>query len=1145
MFSNINDCTKSNKNSNDNNSLYSKSFVLINKESIEFKKIKPKSNTFNKNISPNLNYNFNFLFNIFYLTKNHIIKDLKTPKDNLVNLFIIIFTVAVLSYSQLLFLKKEIKDNYYSNTIIDYNSNIPKCNNKDLLDTSCVTLGYAVFSQSKDIDNDIYDDLINYIAINNNLLLGKDIVKYNVSNQEELEKEIINVKQKLNHLYFVIFCHDKLIYKDYSIDCKGEYLAKNQIYYFFLKDIGHEMFINIKSELPSIVKSKDISLDYSLLIVKKNVDNAILNYFNNKKDNNINNNNNKKSNINKYIDIKFDSNPYARLALEERFNIISYIGFSLWMFISISSFLSISNYAMNEKLLLIKRNLRLINVTNTSYRLSYVLFIIITSFVSIFVFMIISYIFIFNFEVSWISAFYFFLFNYSFSLSIKTLGLFLSTIINNQSSLVIYSSTVIALSISFSFLPILKISDFILDRLSMPAKAVVVVLHILFPSFSYAMGSFRLREYIKLEGNPNKFGYEKQNIIIRNLFEEYVWNLVCTFSLGTYIILMFASCLFYYIMSWYFDNYIESNSGKENSIFFFLHINYWIKLFRCKNRNLVNQFKNNDKLNICCKNKYKNFNTLEKIIGEKYDDNKTLESNEAQKSYISKESNLFNNSLSQIFIEYNILEFLALDEFEKYFKESKADNSVFNEKEFVCKNIINIISTSNNKNKKVTNNTSNIFNKLTENNKDNITSKGLLIGGVSKKYSLNNNCCFCNKNYKYALKPIFLSVKKGEILTILGHNGCGKTTLINIITKSLAPNSGILLINNKNILEESIDGKIGLCPQFDVLWSNLTVEEHLDFYFSIINLDFNEMFKNNNNNNNNNNNKLLTITIDDIKDYYLDKVNLTAKKKTLIRHLSGGMKRRLSILLCTLSNPDLIILDEPTTGLDPINKRIIWKFLCELRKTKSLLVTTHDMLEAEYLSDRIAIMKEGNLISIGSIKELKIRYNLGLDIIFIFKSLTKQIKNDCKDHLTFVLEWIDKNSNSIEGDYLYKNNIIDLIILKIGVYFINKIFNCKSIHLLKGNRIAVDAEYNDETYKNFFKLQNLMIKNNNNNYNFSNVLQIDAITQIKLIINDEIKNENQDSILIMFSKLIYECGIEDSKMDEILYKINKSIDYKE
>jgi ABC-2 type transport system ATP-binding protein len=203
-----------------------------------------------------------------------------------------------------------------------------------------------------------------------------------------------------------------------------------------------------------------------------------------------------------------------------------------------------------------------------------------------------------------------------------------------------------------------------------------------------------------------------------------------------------------------------------------------------------------------------------------------------------------------------------------------------------------------------------------------------------------------------AVDGLSLQVNKGEVFGFLGPNGAGKTTFINIMVGLLKPTSGQILINGEDV--QKIDkGLIGICPQELVLWDNLTCKESLTLMG-----DMYEVPK-----------KLLKQRVDKL----LKDLLLTDKADTVVIKLSGGMKRRLNLALALVHEPEIVVLDEPSEGLDPQSRRVLWNYIKSLRddEGKTVILTTHLMDEADKLSDRVAIIDHGQLIKLDTTENLK------------------------------------------------------------------------------------------------------------------------------------------------------------------------------
>lgn len=212
-----------------------------------------------------------------------------------------------------------------------------------------------------------------------------------------------------------------------------------------------------------------------------------------------------------------------------------------------------------------------------------------------------------------------------------------------------------------------------------------------------------------------------------------------------------------------------------------------------------------------------------------------------------------------------------------------------------------------------------------------------------------------------------------EIFCLLGHNGAGKTTLIKMISGLESPEKGDIFLNGISLItnKQYLYKNIGLCAQEDIFFDYLTVTEHLKLMCEIKGEKANMAEIN----------KLIT------------KIDLLDKKDCITSTLSGGQKRKLCIALAITGNSRLILLDEPTSGMDVISKRALWNFLGEYKHGKIIILTTHSLDEAEFLGDRIGIMSEGKFICSGSSSYLKAQYPCGYNVNLIFDAREKEDKN--------------------------------------------------------------------------------------------------------------------------------------------------------
>jgi ABC-2 type transport system ATP-binding protein len=216
-----------------------------------------------------------------------------------------------------------------------------------------------------------------------------------------------------------------------------------------------------------------------------------------------------------------------------------------------------------------------------------------------------------------------------------------------------------------------------------------------------------------------------------------------------------------------------------------------------------------------------------------------------------------------------------------------------------------------------------------------------------------------------AVKSVSFQVPAGTLYSLLGPNGAGKTTTINMLSCNLTPNAGDASILGHSITHQPDEVRkyIGICPQGNVLYEHLTVYENLIF--------FGKMYE------------VPKSTLEERADYLIKRVGLLEKRNSVVEKLSGGQKRRVNLLAGLIHDPDVVFLDEPTAGLDPQTRRMLWDYIEELKKkNKTIILTTHYMDEADILSDQVGIMDHGEIIAQGTPADLKESIGKGDNLIF-------------------------------------------------------------------------------------------------------------------------------------------------------------------
>lgn len=241
----------------------------------------------------------------------------------------------------------------------------------------------------------------------------------------------------------------------------------------------------------------------------------------------------------------------------------------------------------------------------------------------------------------------------------------------------------------------------------------------------------------------------------------------------------------------------------------------------------------------------------------------------------------------------------------------------------------------------------------------------VVVSNLRKQYKGKREGFLLSKRRKVATKNISFCVRKGEVLGLLGPNGAGKSTIMHVLSGDTEPTAGQILMGDYGTDFQPVENPlehVGYCPQVNPLWPRITLQEHLEIYAAIKGLrqhDIPNIIKR-------------VVNALELKDHLYKQA----------KNLSAGLKRKLCFALSMLGNPQIVLLDEPSTGMDPKSKQRMWRAIRAAFKNKQrgALLTTHYMEEAEAVCDRVAIMVSGQLRCIGSIQHLKGKFGRGYSL---------------------------------------------------------------------------------------------------------------------------------------------------------------------
>ncbi len=262
---------------------------------------------------------------------------------------------------------------------------------------------------------------------------------------------------------------------------------------------------------------------------------------------------------------------------------------------------------------------------------------------------------------------------------------------------------------------------------------------------------------------------------------------------------------------------------------------------------------------------------------------------------------------------------------------------------------------------------------------DHSDSDALRCLGLTKQFGAN-----------VAVDNVSFGVSRGEVFALLGPNGAGKSTTINMIRGEMRPDKGTILLENTDIVKHMRAARkyLGVCPQFDAL-DLMTTREHLEFYASA---------------------KGVTAIEQDVATV-MSKVGLEAYANRLASNLSGGNKRKLSLAIALIGNPTVLVLDEPSSSMDAASKRIMWKTLAEVSASRSLILTTHSMEEADALATRAGIISK-RILALGTTRFLRKKYGNVYHIHLILKTGPLASAEEMRS----VEQWVEQSFEGVRFD---------------------------------------------------------------------------------------------------------------------------------
>ena len=742
---------------------------------------------------------------------------------------------------------------------------------------------------------------------------------------------------------------------------------------------------------------------------------------------------------------------------------------------------------VKEKETRAKEGMKIMGLNELTYFLSYfIIYFVINIIYSV------ANSFILKNVITYIQTIYIFILYFLFGLVVYGLIYFFQSFLERTRIAVIVSLLIYAL-MYFISIPVFS---------GTVSKATKIVICIFFPPVALQLGINTLSSFEKNFNNfDGRIFYDYNNF---NVFDMYI-----TFVIS-FILFMF--------IGFYLQNILSHEYGIKKPFYFLCTKNFW----GCEDK-INNKYKEiYSKINKDNKNEdseQNNVNIYSNKINEDLIDKENIENNNnknieeeknSSEELNQKEINLKRNTKSKYNSNNNDIDPSSIEGLIGRNNEIKREENINN------KDKENILKLRQNEDTKLPKPTKDL-----NSSEMNFQSEELYEVNNTKPTDILRiqNIHKIFDDGKKALNGVSFNLYKNEIFALLGHNGAGKSTLINILTGLYPTSAGSAIYNNENIItSEGLDNFrkfLGICPQHDVLFDDLTVEEHLEMFC---------VFK-----------SVPKEKIDSEITKIIEDFDLVKKRKTKACNLSGGQKRKLSICIALVGGSSVIFLDEPTSGMDITSRRHLWDILKRYANGRIIILTTHYMEEASVLGNRIGILSEGTMKCIGSPLFLIERFGKNINL-----NITKELSANNNE----IIKFIEENTKNVEIEYEIFTEEILFKIPKDSKQFNGKEFFKildKNIQKLKIKSYSISMSTLEDVFINVSKLTKKKSKIRNN-LNEREIDEEEKLEQLKREKNYSVlyDDNNYNEKYSYFSKILRDTKVSIKRRLVQIYRDKKT-----